>query len=139
MSATLALNGLNIPVSRNMNHLSIQTCQQIYVERKPAIRRTLKTLNKDIRNLYKLTSTKIVNFNSILENINSTEKRIIKNQSCALLSTQSKQTTLNGFLNLKKQCGIISFLLSLTPPTHLVQWQKMTSSLRNNIQNFARR
>ena len=137
MSATLALNGLNIPVSRNMNHLSIQTCQQIYVERKPAIRRTLKTLNKDIRNLYKLTSTKIVNFNSILENINSTEKRIIKNQSCALLSTQSKQTTLNGFLNLKKQCGIISFLLSLTPPTHLVQWQKMTSSLRNNIQNFA--
>ena len=120
-----------------MNHLSIQTCQQIYVERKPAIRRTLKTLIKDIRNLYKLTSIKIVNFNSILENISSTEKRIIKNQSCALLSTQSKQTTLNGFLNLKKQCGIISFLLNLTPPTRLVQWQKMTSSLPNNVQNFA--
>ena len=138
MRATLALNGLNIPVSRNMNHLSIQTCQQIYVERKPAIRRTLKTsLNKDIRNLYKLTSTKIVNFNSILENINYTEKRIIKNRSCALLSNQSKQAMLSGFLNLKKQCGIISFLLNLTLPTHLVQWQKMTSSLPNNIQNFA--
>ena len=120
-----------------MNHLSIQTCQQIYVERKPAIRRTLKTsLNKDIRNLYKLTSTKTANFNSILENINSTEKRIIKNRSCALLSTQSKESTWNAFLNLKEKCGIISFLVNLTPPIHLLQWQKMTSP--NNIQNFPR-
>ena len=32
----------------------------------------------------------------------------------------------------------MSFLLNLSPTTHLVQWQKMTSSLPNNIKNFTR-
>ena len=121
---------LNIPVSRNITHLilpksklglNIETCQQIYVTCKFSVRRTLKTsLNKDIRNLYKLTSTKNVNSDSILEKINSTKKQIIKKRSCALLSTQRKESTWNGFLNLKEQCCIISFLVNLTPPTHLV-------------------
>ena len=140
---------LNIPVSGNITYLtlfksklglSIKTCQQIYVECKLGVRRALKTsLNEDIRNLYKLTSAKNVNSDSILEKINSTEKRTIKNRSCDLLSTQSKESTWNSFLNLKEQCGIISFLANLIPPSHLVQWQKMTSSLPNNIQNLARR
>ena len=139
---------LNIPVSGNIAHLrltksklglSIKTCQHIYVDCKLKIRRTLETsLNQDIRNLYKLTSNKNVNSDSILKKINFTEKRIIKIRSCALLSIQSQKSTWNGFLNLKEQCGIISFLMNLIPPTHLVQWQKMTSSLPNNIQNFAR-
>ena len=138
---------LNIPISRNITRLtlpksklglSIKTCQQIYVECKLGVCRILKTsLNEDIRNLYKLRSTKNLNSDSILENINSTEMRTIKNWSCALLSFQSKESTWDGFLNLKEQCGIISFLVSFIPPTHLVQWQKMISWLPN-IQNFAR-
>ena len=48
-----------------------------------------------------LISPKNVNSDSISEKINSTEKHIVKNQSCALLSTQSKESTWNGFLNLK--------------------------------------
>ena len=115
--------------------MSNKTYQQIYVECKLSVRRTLKTsLNDGIRNLYKLTSTKNGNSDSILESINSTEKRIIKNRSCALLSTQSKESTWNVFLNLKEKCGIISFLVNLIPRNHLLQWQKMTSSLPNNIQ-----
>ena len=115
--------------------MSNKTYQQIYVECKLSVRRTLKTsLNDGIRNLYKLTSTKNGNSDSILENINSTEKRIIKNRSCALLSTQSKESTWNVFLNLKEKCGIISFLVNLIPRNHLLQWQKMNSSLPNNIQ-----
>ena len=115
-------------------------CQKIYIECKLGVRRTLKTLlNEEIRNLYKITSKKTVNSDSILEKINSTEKRIVKNRSLALLSTQSKKSTWSGFLNLKEQCGIISFLVNLLSPTQLVQWQKMTSSLPTNIQNFARR
>ena len=115
-----------------------KTYQQIYVECKLSVCRTLKTsLNDGIRNLYKLTSTKNGNSDSILENINSTEKRIIKNRSCALLSTQSKESTWNVFLNLKEKCGIISFLVNLIPRNHLLQWQKMTSSLPNNIQKFS--
>ena len=139
---------LNIPISRNITRLtlpksklglSIKTCQQIYVECKLGVCRILKTsLNEDIRNLYKLTSTKNVNSDSILEKINSTEKRTIKNQSYALLSSQSKESTWTSFLNFKEQCGIISFLVNLIPPTHLVQWQKMTSLLPKNIHNFAR-
>ena len=138
---------LNIPVSGNITHLtlpksklglSINIYQQIYVECKLGVCRTLKTsLNEEIRNLYKLTSTKNVNSVSILEKINSTEKRTIKNRSCALLPSQSKESTWNGFLSLKGQSGIISFLVNLSPPTHLIQWQKMTYSLPNNIQNFA--
>ena len=68
---------LNIPVSGNITHLtlpisklglSIKTSQQIYVKCKLSFCRTLKTsLNEDIRNLYKLTSTKIVNSGSTLE------------------------------------------------------------------------
>ena len=119
--------------------LSIKTSQEIYVKCKLGVRRTLKTsLNENIRNLYKLASKKNVNSDSILEKINSTEKRTIKNRSCALLSSQSKGSTWNGFLNLKEQCGIISFLVNLIPPTHLVRWQKITSLLSNNIQNIAR-
>ena len=120
---------LNIPVSGNIAHLkltksklglSIKTYQHIHVDCKLKIRRTLKTsLNQDIRNLYKLASTKNVNSDSILKKINFTEERIIKIRSCALLSIQSQTSTWNGFLN-------------------LVQWQKMTSLLPNNIQNFAR-
>ena len=116
---------LNIPVSGSITHLtlpksklglSIKTHQKIYVECKFGVRRTLKTsLNEDISNLYKLTSKKNLNSDSILEKINSAEKRTIKNQSCTLLSSQSKESTWNGFLNLKEQCGIISFLLSLIP------------------------
>ena len=84
---------LNIPVSRNITYLSspksnlgfnIKSCQQIYVECRLGVCRTLKTsLNENVRNLYKLISTKNVNSDSILEKINSTEKRIIKNRSCA--------------------------------------------------------
>ena len=114
-----------------------KTYQQIYVECKLSVRRTLKTsLNDGIRNLYKLTSTKNGNSDSILENINSTEKRIIKNRSCALLSTQSKESTWNVFLNLKEKCSIISFLVNLIPPNHLLQWQKMTSSLLRYLTIF---
>ena len=87
------------------------------------VRRTLKTfLNEGIRNLYKLTSTNIANCDSILQKINSTQKHIVKNQSFALLPTQSKESAWNGFHNLKEHCGIISFLVILIPPTHLVQW-----------------
>ena len=119
--------------------LSIKPCQKIYVECKLGVRKSLKTsLKEDIRNPYKVISTKNVNSGSILENINSTEKHIIKNRSCALLSTQSNKSTWNSFLSLKEQCGI-SFLVNLIPPTHLDQWQKMTSLLPSNIQNFARR
>ena len=85
-----------------------------------------------------LISPKNVNFDSISEKINSTEKNIVKNQSCALLSTQSKESTWNGFLNLKQQCNITSFFVNLIPLSHLAQWQKVTSSLPNNIHNFAR-
>ena len=85
-------------ISGNITHLSlpksklglnILTFQQIYVEYKLGVRRTLETsLNEDIRNLYKLRSTKNVNSNSTLEKINSTKKHIVKNRSCPLLSTQ---------------------------------------------------
>ena len=125
---------LNVPVSRNITHLtlpklklgfSIKTCQEIYVEYKFGVRKTLKTsLNEDIRNLYKLTSTKNVNSDSILEKINSTENLTIHNRPCTLLSSQSKESTWNGFLDLKEQCGIISFFVNLIPLIHLVQWQK---------------
>ena len=59
--------------------------------------------------------------------MNSTEKRAIKNQSRDLLSSESKASTWNGFLNLKEQCGIISCLVNLDSHAHLVQSQKMTS------------
>ena len=113
--------------------LNIKTGQQIYVECKLGVLRTLKTsFNEDIRNLYKLTSNKSVNSDSILEKINSAEKRIIKKRSFPLLSTQSKESTWNGFLSLKEQSVIISFLVNLIPPTHLARWQKMTSLPNNN-------
>ena len=79
-----------------------------------------------------------VSSDSILEKINFTQKHIVKNRSCALLSTQSKESTWNGFLNLKEKWSIISLHINLIPPTHLVQWQKMTSSSTKNIQKFAR-
>ena len=99
--------------------LSIKTCQQIHVAFNLGVHRTLKTsLNKDIKNLYKLTSIMNLNPDSTLEKINSTEKRIIKNRSDALLSTQSKYNTWNSFFNVKEQCDIISFFVNLIPPTH---------------------
>ena len=78
-----------------------------------------------------------LNPDGTLEKINSTEKRIIKNRSCALLSTHSKDNTQNCFVNMKEQCHIISFFVNLIPPTHLVQSQKMTSALPDYIQSFA--
>ena len=69
--------------------LNIKTYQQIYVKCKLGVAWTLKiSLNEDIGNLYKLTSTMSVNSDSVLEKINSTEKCIAKNRSDALLSTQ---------------------------------------------------
>ena len=118
---------VNIPLSGNITHLTlprsklrlnIKTSQQIYIECKLGVRRILKTsLNEEIRNLYKITSMKTVNSDSILEKISSTEKRIVRNRSSALLSSQSKGSTWKGFLNLKEQCGIISFLVNFLSPT----------------------
>ena len=55
-----------------------------------------------------------------------------------MLYFQLKESTWNGFLDLKEKWSIISLHINSIPPTHLVQWQKMTSSLTENIQKFAR-
>ena len=72
-----------------------------------------------------------------MDSLDITEKHLFRKKTKSLLSKTTKETIWNEFLDLKGQCGIIKFLVSLIPTNQLVQWQKSTSSLPNNIVKFA--
>ena len=142
-------NWLHFPVSGNVTRLSllknklvlnIETLKQIYVECKVSVRQTLTlSRNEQGRTLYQLTNNKNVNTDCLIDSIDITVKHLFKNNAKSALSKTTKETIWNEFLDLKEQFGIIKFLVYLISTNQLLQWQKVTSSLPNNIVNFARR
>ena len=140
---------LQFPVSGNITHLSlpknklglnIKTLKQIYVECKVSVPQTLKlSHNEEVRTLYQLTNNKNVNTDSLINSMDTAEKHLLRNKTKSVLSKATKGTVRNEFLDLKEQCSIIKFLANIIPTKQLVQRQKVTSSLPNNIVHFARR
>ena len=140
---------LHFPASGNITHLSlpknklglnIKTLKQIYVECKVSVRQALKlSRNEEVRTLYQLTNNETVNADCLINSIDIAEKHLFRNKTKSLLSRTTKETIWNEILDLKDQCSIIKFLVNSIPRNQLVQWQKVTSSLPNNMVNFARR
>ena len=137
---------LDFLVSGNITHLSlpknklglnIKTLKQIYFECKVSVLQTLKlSCNKEVRTLYQLTNNKNVNTNCLINSIDIAEKHL-RNKMKSVLSKATKETIWNEFLDSKEQCSIIKFLVNTIPTNHLVQRQKVMSSLPNNTVNFA--
>ena len=65
------------------------------------------------------------------------QERILKNDHAFCFQLKVKSLTGMAF-SIWKNNDTFSFLVNFIPPTHLVQFQKMTSLLPNNIKNFAR-
>ena len=138
---------LHFLVSGNVTHLSllknklglnIKTLKQIYVDWKVSVRQTL-ILSRNEEDRTQLTNNKNVNTVCLINSIDITENLLFRNKTKSVLSKKTKETNWNEFLDLKEQCGIIKFLVNLIPTNQLVQWQKVTSSLPNNIVNFVLR
>ena len=91
------------------------------------------SLNEEVRTLYQLTNIKNVNTDCLINSIDIAEKHLFRNKTKSVLSKTTKETIWNEVLDLKEQCGIIKFLVNSIPTNQLVQWQKVASSLPNNI------
>ena len=122
---------LHFPVSDNITHLrlpknklglNIKNLKNIYVECKVSVRQTLKlSRNKEVRILYQLTNNKNVNTGCLINSIDITEKHLFRSKTESVLSKTTKETIWNELLDLKEQCGIIKFLVNLTPANQLIQ------------------
>ena len=140
---------LHFPVNGNITRLSlpkdklglnIKTLKHICVEYKVGVRQTVKlSRNEKVRTLYQLTNKKNVNTDCLINSIDIAEIHLFRNNPKSVPSKAIKETIWNKFLDLKEQCGIIKFLVNTIPTNQLAQWQKVTSSLPNNIANFIRR
>ena len=83
----------------------MKTLNQVYIECKVRVRETVRpSRNKEVGNLYQLTSNKTVNTNCLLL-ISATEKYLFKNKATSVLSVQTNESIWNEFVDLMEQCG----------------------------------
>ena len=109
---------------------------------KVTLRRILRlSKNEDIRRLYKLTSTKNIRSDEVVESavLISDMVRSVKKCCDKILESSRQNSILQELLDLKKQSSIIQHTLAHCTKSAIGQWYTMVSRLPQSIYQFSRK
>ena len=136
---------LNLQPSANTSHLRLRPSHlgiglllvsDIFRSCKVTLRRILRlSKNEDIRRLYKLTSTKNIRADEVVESavLNSDMVRSV------ILESSRQNSILQELLDLKKQSSIIQYISAHCTKSAIGQWYTMVSRLPQGIYQFSRK
>ena len=127
---------------QNKLGLNITSAKKSYNECKVSVCRILKTSpNLEVRKLYKITSTKHVNSDSIINKIVTVEpkKYKVKKNCCKIFNKNNDEKIWDDFMQLKEQSNIMQSVTIHSSRKEISRWQRLVKNLPINLHNFCRK